>query len=234
MAKVLKTTRSTVSAKPSKKTKTHAKKAICVFSGGVDSTTLLYYLLHQGWEVKAITFDYGQKHRIEIAYAKKICQKLGIEHKVIDLRAINQLLKGSALSDSAVAVPKGSYAHSNMKTTVVPNRNMIFLSVAAGWAVAEQAKYLAIGAHGGDRAIYPDCRPNFIKLFGDTVRSGNYHKIKIYAPFLHKTKKDIVKLGKKLGIDYTKTWSCYNGGKVPCGKCSTCIERKEALEAADS
>lgn len=208
-------------------------KAICVLSGGMDSTTLLYHLVNKGFVVKAVTFNYGQRHKKEIAYAIKTCKKLKVEHKVVDLTSINQLLHGSALTSQEINVPEGHYADESMKITVVPNRNMIFLSLAGGYAVAEKADLLAIAVHAGDHPIYPDCRPGFIKFFERALNVGNYHQVKLYAPYLQKTKVDIVKEGFKLGIDYEHdTWSCYQGGDKPCGKCGTCVERNEALALA--
>jgi 7-cyano-7-deazaguanine synthase len=205
-------------------------RAICLFSGGVDSTTLLYHLLRAGHSVKAVSFDYGQKHRKELAYAHRTCAKLNIEHHVIDLTTIKPLLKGSALTDETIAVPEGGYADETMGLTVVPNRNMIFMAIAGAFAVSEKADVLAIAVHAGDHSLYPDCRPEFIEAFENSLGLGNYHQVKVYAPYLLKNKKEIVKEGRELGIDLeADTWSCYVGGERPCGKCGTCLERQAAL-----
>lgn len=208
-------------------------KVIVALSGGIDSTTLLYHLLAQKHKVKAVSFNYGQRHKKELEYAKKICQKLKVEQKVVDLSSLKELLHDSALTTPALKVPAGHYTDETMKATVVPNRNMILLSVAGGFAVAEKADMLAIAVHAGDHPIYPDCRPEFIKAFAKALSLGNYHQVKVYAPFLNKTKVEIVQEGLKLGIDYEKeTWSCYVGAVKPCGKCGTCVERNEALALA--
>jgi 7-cyano-7-deazaguanine synthase len=205
-------------------------KAVCLFSGGVDSTTLLYHLLSAGAAVKAVSFDYGQKHRKELAYARRTCAKLNIEHQVIDLTTVNPLLKGSALTDKTVAVPEGGYGDETMALTVVPNRNMMFMAIAGAYAVSEKADVLAIAVHAGDHGLYPDCRPEFIDAFEKSLAYGNYHQVKVYAPYLLKSKKAIVKEGRALGIDFeADTWSCYLGGERPCGKCGTCLERTRAL-----
>jgi 7-cyano-7-deazaguanine synthase len=205
-------------------------RAICLFSGGIDSTTLLYHLLRAGHSVKAVSFDYGQKHHKELAYARRTCDKLNIEHHIIDLTAIKPLLKGSALTDETIAVPEGGYADETMGLTVVPNRNMIFMAIAGAFAVSEKADVLAIAVHAGDHSLYPDCRPGFIAAFENSLGLGNYHQVKVYAPYLLKNKNEIVKEGRGLGIDFeADTWSCYVGDERPCGKCGTCLERAEAL-----
>jgi len=208
-------------------------KVIALLSGGIDSTTLLYHLLAKKHKVMAISFNYGQRHKKELEYAKKVCQKLKVEQKVVNLSSLKELLHGSALTTPEVEVPAGHYTDATMKATVVPNRNMIFLSIAGGYAVAEKADMLAIAVHAGDHPIYPDCRPQFIEAFAKALNLGNYHQVKVYAPYLNKTKAEIVQEGLKLGIDYEKeTWSCYVGADQPCGKCGTCVEREEALALA--
>jgi len=208
-------------------------KVIALLSGGIDSTTLLYHLLAKKHKVIAVSFNYGQRHKKELEYAKKVCQKLKVEQKVVNLSSLKELLHGSALTTPKVEVPAGHYTDATMKATVVPNRNMIFLSIAGGYAVAEKADMLAIAVHAGDHPIYPDCRPQFIESFLKALNLGNYHQVKVYAPYLNKTKTEIVQEGLKLGIDYEKeTWSCYVGAKRPCGKCGTCVEREEALALA--
>lgn len=207
------------------------KRAVCVFSGGMDSTTLLYHLLERGIETQALSFDYGQKHKKELVYAAKTCAKLKVEHKLIDISPISRLLHGNALTDPNMDVPQGLYGAENMRITVVPNRNMIFLAVAGGYAVAEKADLLAVAVHAGDHAIYPDCRPEFIDSFERTLKAGNYHQVSVYAPFIKMSKIEIATEGRRLGVDFNDTWSCYVGGEEPCGKCGTCVERKEALDS---
>ncbi len=204
-------------------------RAVCVFSGGMDSTTLLYHLLDRGLETAAISFDYGQRHRRELDYAANICTDLKIAHKIIDISSIRELIGTSALTDDQIAVPTGEYSEETMKLTVVPNRNMIFMAVAGGWAVAEEADLLAVAVHAGDHAVYPDCRPEFIDAFEKTLQAGNYHQVSIYAPFVKMSKPEVAALGYRLGVDFSKTWSCYEGLEKPCGRCGTCLERAEAL-----
>lgn len=207
-------------------------KTICVLSGGMDSTTLLYKLLAEGKQVKAISYNYGQKHKKELEYAAKTCQKLGVEHKIIDMTFLKELVSNSALT-SDMAVPQGHYEDESMKLTVVPNRNMIMASIAIGWAVNEDFDEVALGVHAGDHAIYPDCRPLFVMRLNDIARIANFKSIEIYTPFLNIDKGDIAIIGKELGVDYSTTWTCYEGGDEPCGKCGACQERLEAMKKAN-
>ncbi len=210
-----------------------AGKTVCVFSGGIDSTTLLYHLLDICDEVLPISFDYGQRHRKELEFAARTCARLGLSHRVVDIRGAGELLKGSALTSEEIPVPYGHYEDKSMRSTVVPNRNMIMLAIAGGWAVATGCRRLAVAVHAGDHAVYPDCRPEFILDFEAALQSGNYEIVEVYAPFLEWSKTDIVRLGLRLGIDFERdTWSCYEGGEEQCGKCGTCVERAEALAAA--
>lgn len=196
----------------------------------MDSTTLLYHLMSQGDEVLAISFDYGQRHRKELEYAARTCAKLDVSHRVADISSIRDLLGGGALTSDEIAVPEGHYEDPSMRITVVPNRNMIMLSIAAGYAVSQGCDRVAVAVHGGDHAVYPDCRPGFIELCEQTLAAGNYEPVAVYAPFLTWSKAEIARLGLELGIDYDReTWSCYQGGDEPCGKCGTCVERAEAL-----
>ncbi len=206
-------------------------RAVCVFSGGIDSTTLLYHLLDRGVETAAISFDYGQRHKKELEYAARTCAKLNVDHKIVDISSVQGLIGKNALTDPSVAVPAGHYEADTMKATVVPNRNMIFLAIGGGWAVAEKVDLLAVAVHSGDHAIYPDCRPEFIDAFGEALRAGNDHQVFVYAPFVNMSKGEIVTEGARLGVDFTQTWSCYEGAEKPCGVCGTCVERQEALDS---
>lgn len=208
-------------------------KTVLVYSGGMDSTTLLYKLLAQGDQVLCLSFDYGQRHKKELKAAQKICKILKnssakISHKIINITPIKNLIAGSALT-SHIAVPEGHYKNKTMRATVVPNRNMIFLSLAIAAAVSEKFDRVAIAVHAGDHAIYPDCRLEFIKKMRAAAKVANYEKIDIYAPFLNITKHEIAKIGNRLGVPFNLTWTCYKGLKNPCGKCGACVERKEAL-----
>ena len=199
-------------------------------SGGADSTTLLYDMYIKGVTLKALSFDYNQKHKKELKYAEATCKRLKIDHRIIDLISIISLINNSALTNPNMAIPEGNYQTENMKTTVVPNRNAIMLSIAVGYA--ENLKYdnVAIANHAGDHVVYPDCRPEFISSFNLTSQLGTYNKIQLYSPYTNLTKTDIFEIGLNIGIDYDKyTWSCYKGEEVACGKCGTCIERIEAL-----
>lgn len=206
---------------------------IAIVSGGMDSITLLHYLKRvQGDDIKALSFNYGQKHKKELLYAKKTCKKLGIEWKLVDLSSITSLISNSALTGN-IKVPEGHYEDKTMKATVVPNRNMIMLSIAIGYAENLQYNSVAIANHSGDHAIYPDCRNEFILALNMTSQLATYNEIQILAPFTKMNKMEIAKLGLMLGINYDKeTWSCYKGGKTHCGKCGTCVERIEALKLA--
>lgn len=203
-------------------------KTVCLLSGGVDSTTLLYQLKAEGDEILALSFNYGQRHKKELKFAKKTCEKLGIWHEIADISKIRNLLAGSALTDD-IEVPEGHYTDEKMKITVVPNRNAIFLSIAIGYAISQKADRVAYAAHLGDFSTYPDCRPEFLQKVREMVRAANYESVGIYAPFLFLTKAEILKQGKKLGVNYHNTWSCYKGEKNPCLKCGTCIERIKAF-----
>ena len=205
-----------------------SNKVVVIFSGGMDSFTVLNRALKDGKEVYALTFDYGQKHVKEIACASKVCEQLGVAHKVIDISAINQLLAGSSLTDD-IDIPEGHYEAESMKSTVVPNRNMILLSLAVGYAVSVKASQVYYGAHSGDHAIYPDCRPEFVMKMNDVCQIANYEAVEIFSPYLNDTKSDILTDGIKMGLSYDDTWTCYNGREKACGKCGACQERLEAF-----
>ncbi|MCI6181794.1 MAG: 7-cyano-7-deazaguanine synthase QueC [Prevotella sp.] len=206
------------------------KDSVIIVSGGMDSTTLLYDRRDE--IALAISFDYGSNHNArEIAYAKMHCKRLGIEHITIPLDFMHKYFRSSLL-EGADAIPEGHYADENMKSTVVPFRNGIMLAVAAGVAESRNLTKLLIANHGGDHTIYPDCRPEFISAMDSATNAGTYVGVRVVAPYTNITKGDIARIGKKLGIDYAETWSCYKGGEKHCGKCGTCVERKEALAYA--
>ena len=204
-------------------------KVVVIYSGGMDSFTVLNRALHDGKEVYALTFDYGQRHVKEIEYASTVCKSLDVNHKVIDISAINQLLAGSSLTDD-IDIPEGHYEAESMKSTVVPNRNMILLSLAVGYAVSVGASQVYYGAHSGDHAIYPDCRPEFVMKMNDVCKIANYESVEIFSPYLKETKSDILTDGLKMGLKYDNTWTCYNGREKACGQCGACQERLEAFK----
>jgi len=204
--------------------------AILILSGGMDSTTLLYKIIDEGKKVRAISIDYGQKHSKELKMAAKTCEMLRVPHKVVDLSVLKDagfFAKSSLTSE--IEVPEGHYEEESMKSTVVPNRNMIMLSLAIGYAITHNAKSVYYGAHSGDHAIYPDCRPEFVQKMRDAAAVCHYYPVDIRAPFENYTKGDIVKEGIELGVNYSLTWTCYKGQDKACGKCGSCSERIEAF-----
>ena len=206
-------------------------KAILIYSGGLDSTTLLYEYKE---EISlAVTFDYGAKHGArEIECAKYNCNKLGIKHLIIPLDFMNKYFRSNLL-ESGGEIPEGNYDEENMRSTVVPFRNGIMLAVAAGLAESYDLDTVLLANHSGDHSIYPDCRPSFIDAFDSATKEGTYNGVRVVSPYCNITKRDIALRGRELGIDYSKTYSCYKGGEVHCGCCGTCRERKEALEGFD-
>ena len=196
----------------------------------MDSITMLYEYKER--IALGISFDYGSNHNArEIPFAAMHCERLGIKHIVINLGFMHQYFKSSLL-EGAEAIPEGNYDEENMKSTVVPFRNGIMLSIAAGVAESNGLKYVMMANHGGDHTIYPDCRPEFVSAMSEATRQGTYPGIEVLAPYTGITKSDIARHGKALGIDYAETWSCYKGGEHHCGKCGTCRERIEALADA--
>ncbi|MDQ8206673.1 7-cyano-7-deazaguanine synthase QueC [Coraliomargarita sp. SDUM461003] len=207
-------------------------KTILVHSGGMDSTVLLYHLLDAGVEVRALSIDYGQRHKKELDLAKSVCEKLGVEHRIADLTALAPLLAGSSLTSDDIEVPDGHYAEGNMKVTVVPNRNMILLAVATGWAISTKSDTVSYAAHSGDHAIYPDCREEFAAGMDHVMQLADWQVVKLDRPFVAMTKADVAKRGAELGVPFDETWSCYKGLDLHCGRCGTCVERREAFHLA--
>lgn len=205
------------------------QRVVAIYSGGLDSYTLLNRFLRQGYTIYPLSFDYGQRHRKELDFARRVCEELALPHRVIDISAINQLLAGSSLTDD-IEVPEGHYEDQSMRSTVVPNRNMVMLSLAISYAISVDASTVVYGAHGGDHAIYPDCRPDFVAKMNQVAAIANYDAVTISAPYLHWSKTDILAEGLEMALDYSKAWTCYNGREKACGKCGSCVERLEAFE----
>lgn len=209
------------------------RKAVIILSGGMDSTTLAYDLHSRGYELHALSFNYGQKHSKELERAKITCAKLNIPHTVVPFgEDMKWLINRSALTNDQWEVPEGHYAAPNMKQTVVPNRNMIMLALATGYAITIDAEYVAYGAHAGDHAIYPDCRPEFMRSMGNVMELCHFTPVFLLAPYMYITKNDICVRGAQLQVPYEDTWTCYVGADKPCGKCGACQERAEAFAFA--
>ncbi|MFE6049882.1 7-cyano-7-deazaguanine synthase QueC [Kitasatospora sp. NPDC056446] len=211
--------------------------AVVIASGGLDSTTVAYLLADRGSRLTLLSFDYGQRHRKELDFARQAAGRLNARHEVVELSGLGRLLSGSALTDPSIEVPGGHYTAESMRSTVVPNRNAIMLSVAVGVAVATGADAVAFGAHSGDHTVYPDCRAEFFDVFGEVARVGNEGFIaegfQLLAPFIDQTKADIVRVAEQVGVPFVDTWSCYRGGELHCGTCGTCTERIEAFVLAE-
>lgn len=209
---------------------------VAVVSGGLDSAVLAHHLRAEGWSLRLLSFDYGQRHAKELDCARALASTLGARHDVVDLSSAGRLLAGSALTDAAVAVPDGHYTDDSMRATVVANRNAIFTDVAVGVAVAEGAAAVGLGIHAGDHPVYPDCRPAFVDAAERLARVANegfaVDGFRVLAPFLQWSKADIVRRGAELHVPFAATWSCYKGAAVHCGTCGTCVERREAFDLA--
>ncbi|MDO8543132.1 MAG: 7-cyano-7-deazaguanine synthase QueC [Opitutaceae bacterium] len=207
-------------------------RVVVLCSGGMDSVTALYWARHAHDVVAVLSFDYGAKHNHrEIPLAAEHALKWRIRHEVITLDFVNRLFASNLLKRGG-EIPEGHYAAENMKQTVVPFRNAIFLSIACGFAESVEAAGLVIAAHGGDHTIYPDCREEFMRAMADAMRLGTYANIQLLRPFIDRAKAEIAAEGARLGVDFARTWSCYKGGAAHCGKCGTCVERREAFAKA--
>jgi 7-cyano-7-deazaguanine synthase len=208
-------------------------KSVVLLSGGMDSTVLLHQVKASNRDPVAISFDYGQRHIKEIKVATQMAASLGVPHTVVALRSTTlALFAGSSQTDKDVDVPHGHYEDPTMRLTYVPNRNMIMVSLAAALAVSLKGDTIWYAAHAGDHAIYPDCRQAFVDAMNSVLQVANYTPIRLEAPFLNKTKADILKLGHQLGVRFEKTYSCYEGADMQCGLCGTCQERRWAFQEA--
>lgn len=208
-------------------------KTIVICSGGLDSVTLAHKVAAEHHLIGLVSFDYGQRHKKELEFASACARDLGVPYSLIDISNIGAALSGSALTDN-IDVPDGHYAEESMKITVVPNRNAIMLSIAYGIASALQADAVAAAFHGGDHFIYPDCRPGFAHAFDQMQRHAleGLSDIALMTPFIQNTKAEIVTEGARLSVPFAYTWSCYKGGDLHCGRCGTCVERREAFDLA--
>lgn len=218
----------------SERDKATPNQAVCLVSGGLDSCVLATMMSRRGTNVSALAFDYGQRHRRELESAKEIAKAIQVPLRVLDMRWFASLIPASSQTDSAVEVPRGHYAAESMKTTVVPNRNMVMLSIAAAHALAIKAEAIAIAAHAGDHTIYPDCRDDFMQAFIACARMGSWgaESLHLYRPFVQASKADIVRIGAEYDAPMHLSYSCYEGGQTHCGRCGTCVERREAFDLA--
>lgn len=209
---------------------------VAIVSGGMDSVVLAHHVRAEGHDLHLLSVDYGQRHRKELAYARACAERLGARHDIVDLSSITGLIATSSLTGDR-EVPDGHYAEETMRATVVPNRNAMMLSVAVAVAISEGAQFVATGTHGGDHFIYPDCRPEFIAaasacaLVGNVGFGADFRGV--IAPFVHLDKAAIARRGDELGVPWAETWSCYKGGEIHCGRCGTCVERREAFHIAN-
>jgi len=208
-------------------------RALVLFSGGLDSTVLATQMKQEAKETRLLSIDYGQRHAKELDHSQKIADYLGLDHKVLNLPQLGQILGGSSLTDKSIILPEGHYAEESMKSTVVPNRNMILLALAGGHALSLGFDTIAYAAHAGDHTIYPDCRPEFADAMDKALGLADWKDLNLHRPYVEMTKSDLVSLGDQLGAPLHLTWSCYAGGEIHCGKCGTCVERKEAFELAN-
>jgi len=208
-------------------------KVVVLMSGGLDSSVLAAYAKRELFcDVHGLGVNYGQRHAVELQHAAMVAAAMDIPFQVADLTSLRGLLGGSSQTDASIPVPEGHYADESMKATVVPNRNMIMLSVAAGHAIALGARAVLYAAHSGDHPIYPDCRPQFVLALAEAMALCHYEPIQLTAPFVNRSKANIARLGRDLSVPMDLTWSCYKGGEKHCGKCGTCVERREAFQLA--
>tara|TARA_B100001248_G_scaffold261316_1_gene252097 strand:- start:1647 stop:2303 length:657 start_codon:yes stop_codon:yes gene_type:complete len=207
-------------------------KAVVLFSGGLDSTVLAKQLIEEKTSVRLLSIDYGQIHEKELEHSSLIAEELNLPHRILTLPNLADILGGSSLTDPNIELPEGHYAEESMKATVVPNRNMILLALAAGYALSVNFDTIAYAAHAGDHTIYPDCRPAFADAMETALSLADWKNLDLYRPFVNLSKADLVKKGMELGAPLHLSWSCYAGRKLHCGKCGTCVERKEAFAIA--
>ena len=208
-------------------------KTLVICSGGLDSVSLAHIIAGQQRLTRLVSFDYGQRHRKELDFAAAAARRLNVPHHLIDMRGIGASLSGSALTDD-IDVPDGHYAEETMRITVVPNRNAIMLAIGFGVAAANGDEAVATAVHGGDHFIYPDCRPAFTQAFDAMQQAAldGYASVRLHTPFVERSKADIVRAGGAHGTPFAETWSCYKGGELHCGRCGTCVERREAFHLA--
>ncbi len=202
---------------------------VAIVSGGLDSAVMLGQFLREKHQVRAFSCNYGQRHVKELAFASDLSRLWNVRHEIADLRGIAHLLAGSSLTSPEIPVPDGHYTEERMKSTVVPNRNMIMIAIAVGWAVSLKFDAVAFAAHSGDHAIYPDCREEFAEALDRACRLADWRGVALLRPFVNKTKAEIVSAGAEIGVPFERTWSCYKGGEIHCGVCGTCVERREAF-----
>ena len=207
-------------------------KAVVLFSGGLDSSVLAQQLIQQKAAVRLLSIDYGQRHEKELEHSSFIAEELKVPHRILTLPNLADILGGSSLTDPNIELPEGHYAEESMKATVVPNRNMILLALAAGYALSVNFDTIAYAAHAGDHTIYPDCRPAFADAMETALGLADWKNLNLHRPFVNLSKADLVKKGMELGAPLHLSWSCYAGRKLHCGKCGTCVERKEAFAIA--
>lgn len=208
------------------------RRDLVLLSGGLDSSTLLAQRAARGTAAVALSVDYGQRHRRELDAAVRVAAYYEVEHHVLDMTGWGRLLTGSALTDPTVDVPHGHYADESMKATIVPNRNATLLMAACGVAISKGCTHVLTAVHAGDHPVYPDCRPEFIDAAARAAELGSGGAVTIEAPFVSISKTDIAVWAAKLRLPVSRTWSCYEGGDLHCGKCGTCVERIEALNEA--
>tara|TARA_R100000664_G_scaffold28742_1_gene40188 strand:+ start:122 stop:793 length:672 start_codon:yes stop_codon:yes gene_type:complete len=211
-----------------------SEKVVVIWSGGMDSTALLFAEREQGNEVFGISVNYGQRHSKELDAARGIAADYDINHLVVDATGIKAAMLGSALTDNEIDVPEGHYADESMKDTVVPNRNMMLISLGIAHAISVGAKRVAYAAHAGDHAVYPDCRPAFADAMHQAASVCDYEPIELSRPFVYMDKGEVCAAGLRAGAPLERTWSCYNGRELHCGKCGTCVERIEAFGQANA